>query len=165
MSFSSSDFKVFKASTYSINLFIPWSSVIFICFSNALPSGKYVNLACSIILLWSDGNISSLVRNLYLSILPDDNTDTFPAFLSISHCSFSSLILSSIVVISFYIRSKRFYLKHEELSDTRIVSITKKNVVLQYIFVKIYKVLKVNIWWMIKFDLLRLSFFFNFITK
>ena len=27
------------------------SSIVLICFSNALPSGEYVNLACSIILL------------------------------------------------------------------------------------------------------------------
>ena len=46
--------------------------------------------------------------------------------LLISYCIFSSIILSSIVIISFYIISKRFFLKHEELSDTRVVSITKK---------------------------------------
>ena len=54
----STGFKAFKASI----CFIPWSSVVFIFFSNALPSGEYVNLACSIIPLWSDGNISSPVR-------------------------------------------------------------------------------------------------------
>ena len=152
MSFSSSDFKVFKASTYSINLFIPWSSIIFICFSNALLSGKDVNLACSIILLWSDGNISS-------PVLPDDNTDTFPAFLLVSHCSVSSLILSSIVVISFYIRSKKILSETWRIIWCKSSIYHQKNMVLQYIFVKIYKALKVNIWWMIKCDLLRLSFF------
>ena len=34
-----------------------------------------------IILLWSDGNISSLVRSSYLSILPDNNADIFAASL------------------------------------------------------------------------------------
>ena len=39
---------------------------------------------------------------------------------------FLSLILSSIVMISFYIRSKRFFLTREELSDARVASITEK---------------------------------------
>ena len=51
-----------------------WSSIVFICF---LKRGEYVNAACSIILLWSDGNKSSPVRYLYLSILADDGADTF----------------------------------------------------------------------------------------
>ena len=69
--------------------------------------------------------ISSPVRNSYLSILPDDNADIFAAYLLISYCRFSTLILSSIVMISFYILSKGLFLKHEELSDARVVSITK----------------------------------------
>ena len=89
-----------------------------------------MNLACSIILLWSDGNISSLVRNSDLSILPDDNAGIFAASLLILHFSFSSLILSSIVLINFYILSKRFFLKREEFSDARGVSITKN----EYVF-------------------------------
>ena len=113
--------KAFKASI----CFIPWSLIVFICFSNALPSTEYVNLAWSIILLWSDGNISSLIRYSYLSILPDGNADVFAASQLISYCSFSSLILSSIVLINFYILSKRFFPKREELSDARVVSITK----------------------------------------
>ena len=110
----SSDLKDFKVSI----CFIPWFSIVFICVSNTLPKGEYVNLACSIILLWSDGNISS--------ILSDNNVDIFAASLLISYCSFSSLILSSIAIISFYILSKRFFLKHEQLSDARVVSINKK---------------------------------------
>ena len=51
-------FKVFKVST----CFIPWSSIVFICFSNALLRGEKVNLACYFILLWSDDNISLPVR-------------------------------------------------------------------------------------------------------
>ena len=58
----SSGFKAFKAST----CFIPWSSTVFNCFSNALLRGEYVNVAYSIILLWPEGNISSPVRNTYL---------------------------------------------------------------------------------------------------
>ena len=65
---------------------------MFICFSKAFPNGKYVNLACSIICLWLEGNISSPVRYSYLSILPQDNTDIFAASLLISYCSFLSLI-------------------------------------------------------------------------
>ena len=117
-----SGFKTSKAST----CFIPCSSIVFICFSNALPSGEYVNLAGSIILLWSNGNIYSPVRYSYLSILPDDNAEVFAASLLISYCSFSSLSLSSILLVNFYIISERFLLKREELSDARVVSTTKK---------------------------------------
>ena len=56
------DFKAFKAST----CFIPWFWIAFISFSNSLLSGEYITLAFSIVLLWSDGNISSTVRNSYL---------------------------------------------------------------------------------------------------
>ena len=72
-SWFSSGFKTFKAST----CFIPWPSIAFIYFSNALPRGELENLACSIILLWSNGNIFSAIRNPYLSILPDDNAYIF----------------------------------------------------------------------------------------
>ena len=93
-----------------------------------------MNLACSIILFSSNGNISSLVRNSYLSVLPDDNAAIFAASLLILYCTFSSLILSSNIVISFYILSKSFFLKRKELSDARVVSRLKTNMVLQYIF-------------------------------
>ena len=59
-------------------------------------------------------------------IFPNYNADIFAASLLITYCSFSSLILSSVVMISFYILSKRFFLKHEGLSDARVTSITKK---------------------------------------
>ena len=95
------------------------------CFSNALPREEYVNFACSVILLWSDGNISSPVRFSYLSILPDNDTDIFAASV-LTYFSFSSYILSSFVMLIFYIVSKRLFLKHEELFDARVVSITKK---------------------------------------
>ena len=85
-------------------------------------SGEYANLACPIILLWSDKNISSPVRYSYLSILFDDNAHIFTASLLLSYCNVSS----SIVMISFYILSKRFFLKHEEWSDARVAPITKK---------------------------------------
>ena len=115
-------FKDFKAST----CFIPWSSIAFICSSNALSSGEYVNLACSIILLWSDGNISTPVGYSYLPILLDYNADIFAASLLMSYCNFSFLILSSIIIISFYIPSKRFFLNRKRLTDARITAVTKK---------------------------------------
>ena len=37
----SSCFKAFKTSTH----FIPSSSIVFVCFSNAVPSGEYVKVA------------------------------------------------------------------------------------------------------------------------
>ena len=72
------------------------------------------------------------MRNSHLSILPDDNADIadidiaddnadFAASLLILYCTFSSLILSSIFMISFYTLSKIFFFKREELSDARVV--------------------------------------------
>ena len=64
------DFKTFKASSSKV---------------------EYINLACSVNLVWSGGNISLLVRQLHLPILPDDNGNIFAASLLISYCSFFSL--------------------------------------------------------------------------
>ena len=101
------------------------------CFSvyflKAFPKGEYANLACSIICLWLEVNISSLVRYSYLSIFRDHHADIFDVSLLISYCGFSSLILSLTVMISFYVLSKRFFLKLKELFDTRVVSITKQD--------------------------------------
>ena len=115
-------FKIFKASTS----FVPWSSIAFICFSNALLKGKYINLACSIFLLWADDNIFLSARYSYLSNFFDGNAYIFAFSLLMWNCSFSFLILSLIVMISFYILSKRLFLKRKELSDARVVSITSK---------------------------------------
>ena len=106
--------------------YFPWSSIVFACFSNVLLRGEYGNFSCSFILLWSEDSISTLVRYSYSLILPGDNADIFAAFLLISYCNFSSLILSSVVMTNFYIVSKRFFLKRGALFDERVVSITKK---------------------------------------
>ena len=53
------------------------------------------------------------------------NPDIFAACLITSYCNFSSLILASILMISFYILSERFFPKHKELSDAGVTSITK----------------------------------------
>ena len=74
---------------------------------------------------WLDSNIYSPVRYSHLSLLREDNADIFAAFVLISHWSLSSLILSSIVVISFYFLPKRFFRKCERLFNVRVVSITK----------------------------------------
>ena len=125
---------MFPCSSSGFIWFSPWSSIVFICFSNALPRGEYVNLAYSVIVIWSDGNISSPVRYfiIFYSILADDNADIFVGSVLLLHCTFSPLILSSMVMINFYIHSKIFFLKHEELSNGRVVSITKK----EYVFVE-----------------------------
>ena len=80
-----------------------------------------------------DGNISSPVRYfiIFYSTLADDNADIFVGSVLLLYCTFSSLILSSMVMINFYIHSKIFFLKREELSNGRVVSITKK----EYVFV------------------------------
>ena len=100
--------------------------LLLIFFLNVLPSGEYVNLVCSVILPWWDGNIFSPVKYSYLSILPENNADVFAASLLMLYGSFLSWCLSSIVMINFYILPKRLFLKREELSDERAVSITKK---------------------------------------
>ena len=106
----------------------------YVCFIKAFPKGEYGDLAFSVICL--EINSSSPVRYSYLSIFPYDDAYIFAASLLIWYCSFSSLNLSTTVMISFYILSKRFFLKYEGLSDARTVSVLKKNIVLQYIFCK-----------------------------
>ena len=59
-------------------------------------------------------------------MFPDDNGHVFAAILLISYGHFSSLILSLIVMISFYILSERFFLKRKEVFDARVVSKTKE---------------------------------------
>ena len=120
-------------SLIAFTCFLPWSSIVFVCFSKAFTNGEYVNLDYSITLLWFEGSISLTVRNSYLSIFPDNNADIFVASMLISYCNFPSLILSSIVMIGFYI-SERLFLKRKGLSDAKVLSITKKNMVLRYIF-------------------------------
>ena len=56
----------------------------FIYFLKALSKGESVKLACFIILPRSGGNISSLVRHSYLSILSDNHYDNFDVSLAIS---------------------------------------------------------------------------------
>ena len=68
----------------------------------------------------------TILWNSSLSIFPDGIDDIFATSLLIPCCSFSSLILPSVVVINFYIVSKRFFLKCEKLSDAIVESITKK---------------------------------------
>ena len=84
-------------------------SVVF--FLRTCPKGEHANLVYSTICFLSKSNISSPARYSYLSIFPDHNTDIFATSLLISYCKFSSLILSSIVTISFYILYKRFFVK------------------------------------------------------
>ena len=106
--------------------FFPCFSAVFICFSKAFPKGEHLNLTCSKNLLWWDSNMPSPVRYSYLSIFTDCNADTFAAYLLTSYCSFSGLILSLIVMISFHILSKGLFLKREWLCDVKVASITKK---------------------------------------
>ena len=108
---------------------------------------------------WSGGSISSPVRYLYLSVLPDDNADISAVSLLILYHSFWSLMFSSVVMISFYIFSKRFFLKRKRLSDERVFFIAKNTIALQYIFCKDSKA---STWWMTKYSLLKPSLVWNF---
>ena len=78
------------------------------------------------------------------SIFPDNNADILPASLLTLHCSFPCPILSSIVMVSFYILSKRFFLKYKGKSDAKVASATKKEYGLVVHIFKVHKVLKVN---------------------
>ena len=80
----------------------------------------------------------------FLSILPDDNGDIFAVSLLVSNCIFSSLILSSIVLM-FYILSKKLFLKLKVFSDERGVAVTKKehDFVVQHLW-RFVNVLKLN---------------------
>ena len=95
------------------------------------PKGKYANLVSSIICLWLEGNISSSVKYLYLSIIPD-----YAVSLLIWYCTFSSIILLSIVMISFYILSTRFFLKCKELSYASVAPINKEEYALTHKVIK-----------------------------
>ena len=68
-----------------------------------------------IIYLRLEGGISSPVRYSYLLNFPYDNANIFASSLLISYCNFSSLILSSIIMILC-----------EGFSDARITSVNKK---------------------------------------
>ena len=91
-------------------------SIVFVYFSKAFPNGEYVNLAYSIIFPRLEDNIFSPGRYSYLSFFQI-------IILLVSYCSFFSLILSSLVMISFNIFYKIFFLKCEKVSDARVVSI------------------------------------------
>ena len=62
------------------------------------------------------GKISWL--HIYLSCM----IVIFAAALLMSHCNFSSMILSSIVMITFFTSSNRYFHKCSELSDRRVIS-------------------------------------------
>ena len=68
-------------------------------------------------------------------------------------------MLLLIVIISFDILSKRFFLKREELSDARVVSITKnEHGFAEHFLMKIYRASKVDILRITKCNMLKLSF-------
>ena len=63
--------------------FLPWFSIVFVCFLKAFFKRKLGNLAFSIILFWSEGNISSCLRHLCLSNLPDGKAEIFLCYYDI----------------------------------------------------------------------------------
>ena len=65
---------------------------------------------------------------IFTSILTDNIAHIFVVSL-ISYCNLSSLILSPIAMISFYILSKKLFIKRKGFSDARVISITKKDYV------------------------------------
>ena len=79
--------------SFAFTCFSLWCSVTFVCFSKAFSKVESLNLGCSVIWLWLDDNISLPPRYSYLVIFLDDNADISTAFLSVSYCSFSSLVI------------------------------------------------------------------------
>ena len=139
------------------NIYFKVPACFLICFSNALPKGEKVNLAFYIALFWYSGSVYSPIRYSYLYVLFDINADIFTAFLLMSHSSSLSLVLSSILIISFYILSRRLFLNRKRLPDARfdarVTWITKNEFGFAvHFFVKIHKALEFNIWWMIKWS-------------
>ena len=102
------------------------STCFSVCFPTVVPNRDYANLACSIICLWLEGNISSPARYWYLSVFPENNAYIFSACLLIPYCYFSCLILSSIPITNFNILSRRLFLKPKGLTGARVASVTKK---------------------------------------
>ena len=125
------DFKIAKS---LLVLFVGIDFFFFYLFFECFSTRRTCRLTCSII--WTDGNVYSSVKYSYSSILIHENADIFAAALLISHYSFSAKIVSSVVVITFSILSKTMHLKHGLLSAGKIVSFTKKKMVLQHIFCK-----------------------------
>ena len=97
----------------------PCSAIVFVYFPKAFSNGELVNLACVVILHWSEVKTSLPVGNSYSSILPDDKTYIFVAPVLKLYSTFSFVILSSVVIVSFYILSKssfwnvKYYLMQE----------------------------------------------------
>ena len=114
--------------------FSPGYSTAFVYFSKAFSNGEYVNVACFIICLWWYFLACRIFA--FIIFFPDYKANVFAASLLISCCSFSFLILTLFVMISFYILSRRFFLKREGLSDARVASINK-NLFFECIFCKV----------------------------
>ena len=124
------DFKIAK----SLLVLFVGLDFFFYLFCECFSTRTTCRLTCSIIC--TDGNVYSSVKYSYSSILIHENANIFAAALLISHYSFSAKIVSSVVVITFSILSKTMHLKHGLLSAGKIVSFTKKKMVLQHIFCK-----------------------------
>ena len=84
-----------------------------------------MNLVFCVILSCCGGSNSSSIRYSYLSILTDDNADAFVDILLMPYCNVSSPILSSMVLITLYISSSRFFRNRNRLYNGRAVSMTK----------------------------------------
>ena len=104
--------------------------LLFEIFSKSLIN----ELSLFYILRYFRGNISSPIRYSYLSILAYYNADTVATSLLMPCSDFVSLILSSRVMITLYASSNRFFQKREALSDGRVLSMTKHECFLRYIF-------------------------------
>ena len=91
-----------------------------------------------------------------MPILGDDNADTFAYSLLILYCSSPYLNFSSIVIIAFYILSKKLHLKRKRLSAVKVVLLAKKEFGYVVHFLKLLKVFKVNMTQMISYSLMKL---------
>ena len=122
--------------------FSSWFPIVLICLSNAFSRSEYTNLFLCIIWLGLKVKSFSPIWYLYLSVFTDDNADIFPTSLLTSYCSFTSLIFSSILHYYIFYSILKITLKGYLIAALH--RLPRKNIVLWYFFVKLYKIFKVN---------------------
>ena len=108
-----------------------------------------MNLACFATLFFI--RLHYPVKYTFSSILSNNSADILAVSLVISYCKFSSLTWQLVTVISFYILSKKLFLKLERLFGQQVASVIW---FCRTLFVKTYKSFKVKTWWKIKCYLL-----------
>ena len=133
----------------------------FCLFFKSFSSWRIIKLCSSLLFCFNQTVIFLWLQDIHIYQLYPTIMPIFLLLLCYYCILLSSLILSTIVMIRFYLFSKRFSLKLEELSNARVESVNKNEYGF-YIKIHIHKILKVNIWWTIKCNLLKLLLILGF---